>query len=127
MGEGSNPPYLYTPERTVYPYSSFNPKAVTEASIKKAEDSKRARPKQDGPLINFNAHPDSYMIVAGQNANYKPMPARTKKEVTIVRWVQFALRILEEICALGLLVCVVCLRGMEVSLSWIMRIAVCTE
>ncbi|KAK3721716.1 hypothetical protein LTR37_002881 [Vermiconidia calcicola] len=121
MGEGA--PYLYTPERTVYPYSSFNPKAVTQASIKAAEDSRKPRPKQDGPLINFNAHPDSYMIVAGQNVNYKPMPARTKKEVAILRWVQFALRILEEICALGLLVCVICLRGMAVSLSWIMRIA----
>jgi hypothetical protein len=121
---GSEPPYLYTPQRTVYPYSGFNPKAVTQAKYKKLEDEKKGRPKSEGPLINFNAHPDSYMIVGTSNVSYKTMPARTKKEVKIIRWLQFALKVFTEIVALGLLVCVICIKNVQLSLVWIMRIAV---
>ncbi len=121
---GSEPPYLYTPQRTVYPFSTFNPKAVTEAEYKKVEDEKKARPKQDGPLVNFNAHPDSYLIVGTSNVNYKTMPARTKKEVKIIRWLQLAVRIITEIAALGMLVCVICIQNVQVSTVWIMRLAV---
>ncbi|KAK5175549.1 uncharacterized protein LTR77_000688 [Saxophila tyrrhenica] len=120
---GSDQPYMYTPQRTVYPFSNFNPKAVTQAEYKKVEDEQRSKPKPEGPLINFNAHPDSYMIVSGQNVKYNPMPARTKKEVTVLRWVQFALRVITEIAALGILVCVICTKKVDVSLVWIMRLA----
>lgn len=123
----SDQPYIYEPSsqrRVAYPYSDFNPKAVTQASYQALQEKDKNKAKQDGPLINFNAHPDSYMIVAGQNVNYKPLPANTKKSVTIIRWMQFGLRIHQEIAALGLLVCVICIKGMETSLSWIMRIAV---
>ena len=126
----SDQPYIYEPSsqhRVAYPYSDFNPKAVSQATYRQLEEKRNSKPKQDGPLINFNQHPDSYMIVAGQNVNWKPMPANTKKQVIVVRWVQFSLRIIEEIAALGLLVCVICLKGMPTSLSWIYRIAVSIE
>jgi hypothetical protein len=123
MGEGHQP-YMYTPNRPVYPYSSFNPKAVTQAARKTVEDEKKEKPKQDGPLVNFNQHPDSYMIVAAQNVNYRTMPPRTKKEVTIVRWIQFALRVIQELGALGMLVCVICVQNVSVGMVWIMRLAV---
>ena len=119
---GSDQPFIYEPRRTVYPYSDFNPRAVSQAADKAAKE--KPKPKQDGPLINFNEHPDSYMIVGGQNVNYKSMPASTKKKVAAIRWTQFALRIIEEIGALGLLVCVICIKNIETSMSWIMRIAV---
>ena len=131
MGGFSDQPYIYEPQnrRIAYPYSDFNPKAVTQAHYQRIEQQKQQRQspekkKQDGPLINFNQHPDSYMIVAGQNVNYKPMPPNTKKKVTVIRWVQFALRIMEEIGALGMLVCVICIKGMVTSMAWITRIAV---
>lgn len=121
---GSEQPYMYTPQRTVYPYSQFNPKAATQAAHKSLEDEKKEKPKQDGPLINFNQHPDSYMIVAQQNVKYKPMPARTKKEVTIVRWLQFVLRVIQELGAIALLVAVICTENVSVGIVWIMRLAV---
>lgn len=130
MGGDSDQPYIYEPSlqnrRTVYPYSDFNPKSVSQASyqaLKRKEEQKK-KAKQDGPLINFNQHPDSYMIVAGQNVQYKPMSAKTPKIVAGVRWTQFSLRILEEVGAIGLLVAVICLKNIETALSWIVRIAV---
>ena len=118
----SSQPYIYTPQRTVYPYSQYNPRAVTQQHEKDANA--KPKPKQDGPLVNFNQHPDSYEMGLQRKSNCKPMPARTKKEVTVIRWMQFALRIIEEIGALGLLVCVICLRNMEPSVGWIVRISV---
>lgn len=126
MGGFSDQPYIYEPQnrRIAYPYSDFNPKAVTEASYQKLQAQQSPEKKKDGPLINFNAHPDSYMIVAGQNVNYRPMSPNTKKKVVVLRWTQFALRILQEISALGMLVAVVCIQGMITSMAWITRIAV---
>lgn len=125
MGGDSQQPYIYEPQnrRVAYPYSDFNPRAVTQASYQKLQNNGSPK-KQDGPLINFNQHPDSYMIVPGTSMNHKPMAANTKKKVTAIRWTQFGLRIHEEIGALGMLVMVICLRNMVTSMSWIMRIAV---
>jgi hypothetical protein len=125
MGD-SGQPYIYAPQRTVYPFSGFNPKAASQAAYKAVEDEKKGKPKPDGPLVNFNAHPDSYMIVGAKDVKYKTMPARTKTEVITVRWVQFALRVLEEIGALGIFVCVICLQNVSLSIIWIMRLAVST-
>ena len=107
-----------------YAYSDFNPRAATEATRKAEEERLREKPKPNGPLINFNQHPDSYMIVPGKNVNHKTMSKRTKKTVVVLRWTQLAFRILEEIGAIGLLICVVCLGNMESSMSYIVRIAV---
>jgi hypothetical protein len=56
---GVDPPFLYDPPSR-YSFSGptdkgFNPKAVTQASLSPPA----AKPKPDGPLINFNKHPDS--------------------------------------------------------------------
>jgi hypothetical protein len=120
---GDGQPYIYDRPRT-YAYSDFNPRAVTVAARKAEQDKNKAKAKQDGPLINFNAHPDSYMIVPGKNVNHKTMSKYTKKTVTVLRWTQLVLRVHEEIGAIGLMICVICLRNMETSMSWIIRIAV---
>ena len=124
MGGDSGQPYIYDRRPMTYAYSDFNPRAATQATRKAEEERNKRRSKQDGPLINFNAHPDSYMIVPGRNVNVKMMSKYTKKTVTILRWTQLALRILEAIGAIGLMVCVVCLTNMETSMSYIVRIAV---
>nr|POE94450.1 hypothetical protein CFP56_16690 [Quercus suber] len=126
----SEPPYIYDqPQHTrnsiAYPYSQSNPKAVTEASYAAISQQSLAKPKQNGPLLNFNQHPDSYMIVAGQNVTHKPMPANTKKTVTSLRWVLFATRIVEEIGALGLLGITICIRGTTGADTYLLRIPVC--
>jgi hypothetical protein len=56
---GVEPPFLYDPPNR-YSFSGptergFNPKAATQASW--SPPASRAKP--DGPLINFNQHPDS--------------------------------------------------------------------
>nr|POE85377.1 pyridoxamine 5'-phosphate oxidase family protein usto [Quercus suber] len=98
----SEPPYIYDqPQHNrniiAYPYSQFDPKAVTAASYAAASQQSLPKPKQNGPLLNFNQHPDSYMIVTGQDVSHEPMPANTKKTVTVLRWVLFVFRIFQEV------------------------------
>lgn len=123
MGGDNGQPYIYD-RPTTYAYSGFNPRAATQAAQQAEYERNKPKAKQDGPLINFNAHPDSYMIVPGKNVNHKTMSRHTKKTVKVLRWTQLALRMVELIGAIGLMVCVVCLKGMQSSMSWIIRIAV---
>lgn len=122
---GVTPPYLYDPpsrRRQADPSYDFDPKAVSRASWSTTVTEK---PKQNGPLIDFNKHPDSYMIIPyGGGDNLPPFPSGTKKTIVVTRWIQFALRILQLVGALGLLVCVICLRGIANVESWIMRVPV---
>lgn len=96
----------------------------TPAAYEALQAKKRTKPEGNGPLINFNQHPDSWMVVANQNPKYTPMPANTKTKVKAIRWVQFVLRVFEEIGALGLLVCMICFKNMPTVFAWIMRISV---
>lgn len=53
---GVHQPFLYEAEATDsrFPESTFDPKAVTRASWER----KPPRPRQDGPLVSFNRHPE---------------------------------------------------------------------
>ncbi|EMC96840.1 hypothetical protein BAUCODRAFT_34239 [Baudoinia panamericana UAMH 10762] len=123
---GSDMPYLYpntqSSTRIAYPYSDYNPKSVTEASYERLSQQSQPKPKQEGPLINFNQHPDSYVLFSGEQKEFKPLPKGTKKAVVSVRWVQFALRIMQEICALGLLTTTICIRGTAGAETYLLRI-----
>ena len=58
---GSQPPFLYNvvnPESPRNPYNSFDPKAVSRASL----TPKAPRTKQNGPLISFNKHPEYVQV-----------------------------------------------------------------
>ncbi|KAL3418355.1 hypothetical protein PVAG01_10071 [Phlyctema vagabunda] len=117
---GVEPPFLYdpTPRDTRRPYSTFDPKAVSRASL-----SPRApRPKQEGPLISFNQHPDSYLIVPYGNTNAAPMSSSVKKWIKWTRSSQLSLRCLELVVALGLLVMTILIKRIEATAGWIMRI-----
>lgn len=125
MGAG-HAPYLYDPpsrRQIAYPYSDFDPKAVTRASWISAAESTMSKPKQEGPLIDFNRHPDSYMVVT-PHAPREPLPPNTKKKVVAWRWVQFGLRISQLLGAIGLLLCVIFVRNTETAQGWIMRVPV---
>jgi hypothetical protein len=124
MGGDSGQPYIYDRRPMTYAYSDFNPRAATEATRKAEEKWLKGKAKPDGPLINFNQHPDSYMVVPGKNVSHATMSKRTKTTVVALRWTQLAFRILEEVGAIGLLIGVVCLGNMESSMSYIVRIAV---
>ncbi len=64
---GVEPPFIYDRPST-YTFGGptqrgFNPKAVTEASWAP----RPANPKPDGPLIDFNKHPDTVCIPVSDN------------------------------------------------------------
>lgn len=111
MGNGQ--PYLYDPPSrcsTVDPFNGgFNPKAVTLASYNTPPRSP-TKPKQEGPLLNFNRHPDSYLILPGRR-DPVPMSASTKSRVKWTRKIQQAFRVVQLLGAIGLLAAVICIRG----------------
>ncbi|OCK79037.1 hypothetical protein K432DRAFT_426824 [Lepidopterella palustris CBS 459.81] len=120
---GSGQPYLYDPPKrysAADPYDGFNPKAVTMASRRPPPPPK---PKPEGPLINFNRHPDSYLILPYGNTNAKPMSPRIKTKINWTRWIQLFLRVLQFIGTIGILICVICIRGTQDTEGWIIRIA----
>jgi hypothetical protein len=128
---GGGQPYLYDSSSTNRfsqanlnsPYGAFNPKAVSQASF--ARNSQPPRPKPDVPLINFNQHPDRHLIpIYGRSDNAHAMPRNTKKWVTAARNIQLAFRFLELVAAIGVLVCVICIKSTQNTESWIIRLPV---
>ena len=115
------PPFIYEPptqNRSSVYGNGFNCKA---ASIPNLEQSKPRSP-QPGPLLDFNRHPDSYLILPYGNTSALPMSRDTKIRVKYTRWVQLFLRVCELLGAIGLLVCAICVRGMDGTVGWILRI-----
>ena len=120
---GAGQPYLYGPPSHYNqwdPYNGFNPKAVSRASLAP----KPQLPKQEGPLINFNRHPDSYLLAPSGETNVKPMHRNTRKRVTLARRIQLALRCLQLIGSLGVLVAVICIKSTKNTEALIIRLPV---
>jgi len=69
----------------------------------------------------------SYLIVPYGNTDAKPMNPSVKKWIKWMRIAQLVLRCTELLCASGLLVMVILIRGVDVSTGWIMRVAVSTS
>ncbi|KAH3970758.1 hypothetical protein HBI56_138390 [Parastagonospora nodorum] len=109
-------PYLYD---APVDDSTFNPKAVTMASRMPPSPPKK---KQEGPLIDFNKHPDSYLILPYGNTNAKPMNKKTKTFIKIARWVQLFFRVCTLLGAVGVLLCSIFIRGTTDTEGYIMRI-----
>ncbi|WEW57193.1 hypothetical protein PRK78_002655 [Emydomyces testavorans] len=122
----SAPPFLYDPPprcKLDPPSAPFNPKAYTQAS--QAPSSPKS--KRTGPLVNFNQHPDYFGLIANGRGNIKKMSPRTKQRVKYARWFQLALRTLTLIGALGILFCVICIKGTTVTLAWMIRVPPCVS
>ncbi|KIW94860.1 uncharacterized protein Z519_04838 [Cladophialophora bantiana CBS 173.52] len=120
---GVEPPFIYDRPST-YTFGSptdraFNPKAATHASW----TPKPQKPKQDGPLVDFNKHPDSYIVLPYGNLNAKSMPPNTHKKIVRVRYVQLFLRVCALIGALGALFCVIAINKTTATVGWIIRCA----
>ena len=116
-------PYLYNPPvrySVVDPYNNFNPKAVTQASFSPPRTS---RPKQEGPYLNFNRHPDTYVVLPGP-PNVAPLRSGTKTTVRWSRKTQQVFRLLQLLGSLVALFCAVALRGVPLTAGWIIRLPV---
>ena len=121
---GSWQPYLYQPQTDSMdlPRSTFNPKALTIASRMPPSPTKK---QPDGPLISFNRHPDSYLVLPYGNTDAKPMNRRTKTFIKIARGIQLACRVCELVGAVGVLLCSIFIRGALDTEGWIVRVPVC--
>ncbi|PGH12822.1 hypothetical protein AJ79_04046 [Helicocarpus griseus UAMH5409] len=118
----TEPPFLYDPpshNRFSGIATSFDPKAATRASWTPREP----RMERNGPLVNFNQHPDSYAVLPDGKINKKTMSPKTKGRVKVTRMFQLALRVLTLIGSLGMLFCVICINGTAGAVSWMIRIA----
>ncbi|RHZ64440.1 uncharacterized protein CDV56_107210 [Aspergillus thermomutatus] len=118
----SSPPFLYGPSSSHSFYGPtdrpFNPKAVTEASWTRPP----SKPKQKGPYVSFNKHPDSYSNFPVGVSRWTPMSPRTKGRVFYGRKVQLGLRVLALLGALGSLFCAIVIKNVAVSIIWIIRV-----
>ncbi|QDS70921.1 hypothetical protein FKW77_006647 [Venturia effusa] len=119
---GGSQPFMYAPRAPVQ-YSQldsgFNPKAVTQASWAAPPPPK---PKQEGPLIDFNRHPDSYIVQPYGQLDCIPMSPSTKSRIKWTRSIQLALRVLQLFGALCLLVLVVSIKGPSDNEGWILKL-----
>ncbi|KAK2855594.1 hypothetical protein FQN49_005036 [Arthroderma sp. PD_2] len=120
MGK-TEPPFLYDPP-SLYPKSAqaadFNPKAVTLNSWAPRPQ----RPKKNGPLVNFNQHPDSYAVIPTGTKPITNMSPNIKKYVKYARLFQLLLRALTLIGVLGMLFCVICINNTTIQVAWIIRV-----
>ncbi|KAI6589227.1 hypothetical protein MCOR06_005545 [Pyricularia oryzae] len=114
-------PFLYDQEKyddARFPPTTFDPKAVTRASW----EVKPPRPKQEGPLVKFNQHPDAQAVLS-HRSNNKRIGERTKRWIVRLRVVQLCLRVPELIGAVGILAMFILLTDVPELTSWIMRIS----
>ncbi|KAF2796986.1 hypothetical protein K505DRAFT_406031 [Melanomma pulvis-pyrius CBS 109.77] len=114
-------PYLYNaPQResVMDVPDQFNPKAITMASRQPPSLKK----KVEGPLMNLNQHPDSYLILPYGRTDAKPMGPKVKVVVNTVRWIQLFFRVLALFGAVGVLLCTIFIRGAQDTEGYLMRI-----
>ncbi|RYO73948.1 hypothetical protein DL764_011022 [Monosporascus ibericus] len=119
---GPQPPFIYdgatARSSSQYPEKEFDPKAVTRASW----EPKPKKPKQEGPLVAFNRHPDAQAVPPGRSMNFRPMSGTSKWWIKFTRHVQLALRCLELVGGLGLVALMILISEVEPKLAWVMRI-----
>ena len=125
---GAEPPFLYDKPSShsfVSPIDrGFQPKAVTRATT---APSPPKPPKTDRPLINsrdVNRHPDSYLVVPHGNLKWKPLAPHTKSKVKWLRILLLFLYVCSWIGAVGLLVCVICIKPSGDIQDWLIWLPV---
>jgi hypothetical protein len=121
---GGGQPFLYAASAPVQ-YSAldpgFNPKAVTQASYAPPPP---PRPKQEGPLLSFNRHPDSYIVQPYGKLDCTPMSPNTKSRIKWTRSIQLASRILQLLGGIAMLIFVISIKGATENEGWIIRLPV---
>ncbi|KFY03469.1 hypothetical protein O988_01447 [Pseudogymnoascus sp. VKM F-3808] len=118
---GVEPPFIYDSvkkDTTRHSYKDFDPKAVSRASMQ----SQPQKPKKDGPLVSFNKHPDSYLIMPSGKATGARVSASMKGRITETRMAVLFFRIFQLIAAIGALTTMVLITGVDSQMGWIMRI-----
>ncbi|KAF2708680.1 hypothetical protein K504DRAFT_380404 [Pleomassaria siparia CBS 279.74] len=117
-------PYLYSaPQRESFMDvpQQFNPKAITIASRQPPPPSPTK--KAQGPLMNFNQHPDGYLVLPYGKTDAKPMNPKTEVMIKTARWIQLSFRVVTLLGAVGVLLCGIFIKGTQATEGYVMRIA----
>jgi hypothetical protein len=123
MGGGSRQPFIYEAPKDYDardPYGGFNPKAVSQAALALPRPSKA---KSDGPLVNFNQHPDTYGVPAYKKSE-SPLHPDTAKRMVLAKRMQLVFRFSQLLAIVGIAVCVISVQGTTDVQSWIVRLPV---
>ncbi|KAF3767829.1 hypothetical protein M406DRAFT_80319 [Cryphonectria parasitica EP155] len=114
-------PYMYSAARydedSRFPSRPFDPKAVTRASY----DYKPPKPKQEGPLVSFNRHPDSHVVPETRN-QFKALGPKTKWWIKWLRIAQLCIRVLQLVAAAGILFLFIVIDDVSALTAWVERI-----
>ncbi|KAI8629038.1 hypothetical protein F5Y19DRAFT_87450 [Xylariaceae sp. FL1651] len=118
---GVQQPYMYDSGRrdSRLPEKEFDPKAVTRASW----EVKPKKPKQKGPLVSFNRHPDAHEVPSGRTYSFRPVSDAAKWWIKWTRYAQLVLRALELIAGAGLLTLMILISKVAPLTAWVLRIA----
>lgn len=117
---GSKQPYMY--ERV--DYAPFDPKAHSNSLAKPAPQ--RIQPQ--GPLVDFNRHPDSYdNLPYGRHSDpIEPLSPFLKGRILKARKLQLISRLIQLLTAIVVLICVITIKGAPNTQGWILRLPVCS-
>ncbi|KAK0722135.1 hypothetical protein B0T26DRAFT_701451 [Lasiosphaeria miniovina] len=118
---GAQQPFIYeavTNGDGRFPATTFDPKAVTRASY----EPKPQKPKQNGPLVSINRHPDAHVVPGQRSWNFKPMSFRAKGWIKGMRRMQLGFRLLELIAAVGIFVLMILITNVDDLPGWVIRI-----
>ncbi|GAB7337229.1 hypothetical protein MBLNU457_g2605t1 [Dothideomycetes sp. NU457] len=121
---GNDMPYMYNYAQQSGSTFEFNPRAYTQSinyAASAQSEARRSRQLQKGPLVEINRHPDSWMVVAS-TTNTATVSPHVKEGILVTRWVQFSLRLLQLLVAVGIFVCTVCIRGTQDAATYLLRI-----
>ncbi|KAK7956830.1 uncharacterized protein PG986_006052 [Apiospora aurea] len=117
---GAQQPYLYDLDQRDYrfPVKEFDPKVITRQSW----EVKPPKPKQEGPLVSFNRHPDAHEVPTGRTSRMRPMGGTAKWWILFSRKVQIVLRVFELVADFGLLALMILITKVDPITQWVLRI-----
>lgn len=99
----------------------FDPRAATRASF---EPRPAPRSKPTGPLVSFNQHPDSWLILPTSSANVNILNPKVKEWIKLSRALQLILRCFELLLAAALLTMMILLSNVDNVPKYILCIVV---
>ncbi|KAI1386273.1 uncharacterized protein F4822DRAFT_409509 [Hypoxylon trugodes] len=117
---GAHQPYMYDSDRrdSTLPEKPFDPKAITRASW----EPQPKKPKQKGPFLAFNRHPDAHEVPTGRTSQFRLMSSTTKWWIKFMRYVQLFIRVFQMIAGGGLLTLMIIITNVDPLTAWVMRI-----
>lgn len=81
-------------------------------------------PRPSGHLSDFYTHPDSYLILPTRDMIGNGVFQEVKTKITTVKWVEFSLRSLEMLGAIGFLFCAIVIQNLATYEIWLLRAVV---